>query len=202
MGEPEPSDYELCQRHKSGKAAMSQLITRHAGLARTWARRMQRREQCCSIEDLNQEANRGLIDAAEHFDPGRGAFSTCASLWIRKRIFAIIEKAKQFGPQVEELEPEDKGRTQKDYSPLLKSFSQIEKLHKAGLIDDFDLTKMRAICSPLDIQDELLRPIFAAWWHQAKSRTLLRVARAAQVYRAQKRSGKVNLDYQREMWAR
>ena len=36
--------------------------------------------------DLIQEGNIGLMNAIEHFDPSRGAFSSCAVLWIRQAL--------------------------------------------------------------------------------------------------------------------
>lgn len=234
----EPSDHVLCQTHQAGKEAMAQLVVRHGGLVRMWAKRLYRREQCCTLDDLVQEGRRGLIDAAEHFDPARGSFSTCASLWIRKRMFALIEKAWQLGPQVEAMEGvEDRvdvvGRLRggkvgdvlavaddsefdmvggdddeitpparaRDNSHLLKHFDQIEALHQRGLIDEWDLAKMRAICSPVDAQEEILKPVFALWWQRTQRATLHKVAEVVARNTAAGGSGKIGVSIQREMWS-
>ncbi len=200
------SDIELCLRHRAGKEAMAEILARHGGLARSWAARMKREGQCCSHDDLVQEARRGLIDAAGHFDPERGAFSTVASLWIRKRIFALIEKAKQFGGNhdvIDEQIGEDRSGT--DRSHLINEFDKIEKLFRLGWIDERDVLVMRAICSPLSEQDEVLKPLLAQWWKVAQRNTLRRVADAVKGYQEHKRlakSGKImsDLEMQREMW--
>lgn len=200
------SDIELCLRHRAGKDAMTELLLRHGGLARSWAARLKREGQCCSHDDLVQEARRGLIDAAGHFDPSRGAFSTVASLWIRKRILAHIEKVKQFGGQHDVIaEQVGEERTGTDRSHLLGEFDRIEKLYRLGWIDERDVLIMRAICSPLSEQDEVLKPLFAAWWKQAQRNTLRRVAEAVRGYKDHKAKlggGKITeeLEMQREMW--
>lgn len=200
------SDIELCLRHRAGKDAMTELLLRHGGLARSWAARLKREGQCCSHDDLVQEARRGLIDAAGHFDPSRGAFSTVASLWIRKRILAHIEKVKQFGGQHDVIaEQVGEERTGTDRSHLINEFDRIEKLYRLGWIDERDVLIMRAICSPLSEQDEVLKPLFAAWWKQAQRNTLRRVAEAVRGYKNHKvkiGGGKITeeLEMQREMW--
>ena len=201
------SDIELCLRHRAGKDAMTELLLRHGGLARSWAARLKREGQCCSHDDLVQEARRGLIDAAGHFDPSRGAFSTVASLWIRKRILAHIEKVKQFSNGQSDVIAEQVGeeRTGTDRSHLINEFDRIEKLYRLGWIDERDVLIMRAICSPLSEQDEVLKPLFAAWWKQAQRNTLRRVAEAVRGYKNHKvkiGGGKITeeLEMQREMW--
>lgn len=200
------TDIELCLRHRAGKDAMTELLLRHGGLARSWAARLKREGQCCSHDDLVQEARRGLIDAAGHFDPSRGAFSTVASLWIRKRILAHIEKVKQFGGQHDVIaEQVGEERTGTDRSHLLGEFDRIEKLYRLGWIDERDVLIMRAICSPLSEQDEVLTPLFAAWWKQAQRNTLRRVAEAVRGYQENKARigrGKImqDMEMQREMW--
>jgi len=182
------------------------IVARHGGLARSWASRMKREGQCCSQDDLVQEARRGLIDAAEHFDPERGAFSTVASLWIKKRIFALIEKAKQFGGGNDTInEQVGEERVGVDRSYLLDEFDQIEKLYHLGWIDERDVTIMRAICSPISEQDEAVKPLFAAWWKGAQRATLKKVADAVKGYQDQKsriRGGKImsDLELQKEMF--
>lgn len=186
------SDIELCKRHRAGKVALDALVRRHGGLARTWARRFSREEQCCSQEDLFQECQRGLMDAAGHFDPERGAFSTVASIWMKKRCLAFIEKAKQFGSQSDSLgdavENDGSGR---DHSHLAKHFGIVDKLYQKQAISQTDVTILRIVCSPLESQDEMLRPLVASWWKQAKQAALSRVAKAMQVSR---------LEIQQEMW--
>ena len=201
------SDIELCLRHRAGKDAMTELLLRHGGLARSWAARLKREGQCCSHDDLVQEARRGLIDAAGHFDPSRGAFSTVASLWIRKRILAHIEKVKQFSNGQSDVIAEQVGeeRTGTDRSHLINEFDRIEKLYRLGWIDERDVLIMRAICSPLSEQDEVLKPLFAAWWKQAQRNTLRRVAEAVRGYQENKARigrGKImqDMEMQREMW--
>lgn len=201
------SDIELCLRHRAGKDAMTELLLRHGGLARSWAARLKREGQCCSHDDLVQEARRGLIDAAGHFDPSRGAFSTVASLWIRKRILAHIEKVKQFSNGQSDVIAEQVGeeRTGTDRSHLINEFDRIEKLYRLGWIDERDVLIMRAICSPLSEQDEIVKPLFAGWWKQAQRNTLRRVAEAVRGYqehKAQVGKGKIlhDLEMQREMW--
>lgn len=182
------TDIELCIRHREGKEAMGVIVARHGGLARSWASRMKREGQCCSQDDLVQEARRGLIDAAEHFDPERGAFSTVASLWIKKRIFALIEKAKQFGGQNDTInEQVGEERAGVDRSHLIAQFDRVEKLFHLGWIDERDVEIMRAICSPLSEQDEAVKPLFARWWKGAQRATLKKVADAARGYDDHKR---------------
>jgi len=206
-GTSKATDIELCIRHRAGKDAMTELLLRHGGLARSWAARLKREGQCCSHDDLVQEARRGLIDAAGHFDPSRGAFSTVASLWIRKRILAHIEKVKQFSNGQSDVIAEQVGeeRTGTDRSHLINEFDRIEKLYRLGWIDERDVLIMRAICSPLSEQDEVLKPLFAAWWKQAQRNTLRRVAEAVRGYKNHKvkiGGGKITeeLEMQREMW--
>lgn len=201
------SDIELCLRHRAGKDAMTELLARHGGLARSWAARLKREGQCCSHDDLVQEARRGLIDAACHFDPSRGAFSTVASLWIRKRILAHIEKVRQFSNGQSDVIAEVIGeeRTGTDRSHLINEFDKVEKLYRLGWIDERDVVIMRAICSPLSEQDEIVKPLFAGWWKQAQRNTLRRVADAVRGYQENKErigKGKImrDLEMQREMW--
>jgi RNA polymerase sigma-32 factor len=63
------------------RGARDRLIEAHLPLAAKFAKRYDR---ICSAEDLTQEAFVGLIKAADHFDPTRGArFATCAMYWIK-----------------------------------------------------------------------------------------------------------------------
>lgn len=202
LGDKEPTDTELCRQVQIGKTALSQLIERHGGLARKWANKYSRQEQCCTTEDLFQECRRGLIDAANHFDPKRGAFSTCATLWMKKRALAFIDRAKQFGAQSDNLNEVPEEDSNKDYSFLLPHFNQVMRLYRAGRISLLDKEVMLAICSPQEQQEEILKPVWAVWWRQAKRRALKRVALQMKTYRRGRR-GKImrNLEIQQEMWA-
>lgn len=205
MGESKKdvSDIDLCRQHRAGQEALSQLIEKHGGWARTWAKRFKRQEQCCQEDDLLQEARRGLIDAAKHFDPKRGAFTTCASVWIKKRVLAFIDRARQFGAQSDNLhETVDDQPVNHDYSYLKPHFdSRIMKLYRQGKISLVDKEIMRAICAPLNEQEEILKPLWAAWWKQAKRRTMNRIAEQVRSESPRKR-GKIlrNLEVQQEMW--
>jgi len=56
-----------------------------------WARRYRGRE--CSLADLVQEGNLGLLQALERFDPARGVrLSTFASWWIRANMLRYVER--------------------------------------------------------------------------------------------------------------
>lgn len=185
------TDITLCQQHRQGKAALEELVKRHGGLARTWARRFSRVEQCCSQEDLFQECQRGLMDAAGHFDPSRGAFTTVACIWMKKRCLAFIEKAKQFGSQSDKLgDVAGNEDGDKDYSHLAKHFHVVERLQKLQAISPADVEILRIVCSPMDLQDEMIKPLFAGWWRQAKRGAISRVAKAMA---AAKASGKLRV---------
>lgn len=197
-------DYAACVKHREGKESLQQLVIKHGGLARTWARKYCRQDQCCTEEDLFQEARRGLIDAVEHWQPERGAFSTVASIWIRKRCLAFIQKAKSVGLQSDCMNDHASHEmTSKDYSHLQKHFHVIEKLHQNGWISDQDREAMKVLCAPMDDQDELMKPLIASWWSKQKRGALNRVAKAMREF--QERKGTIKqvqrVEIQRRMWA-
>lgn len=56
-----------------------------------WARRYRSRE--CTLADLVQEGNVGLLHAMERFDPARGVrLSTFASWWVRAHMLRYVER--------------------------------------------------------------------------------------------------------------
>ena len=79
-------EVELSQRMEAGdKAARNQMIESNLRLAVSIAKRHQR--SGCSLEDLIQESNVGLIKAVDRFDWRRGfKFSTYASWWIKQAV--------------------------------------------------------------------------------------------------------------------
>lgn len=76
----------LSQRIEAGdKRARQQMIESNLRLAVSIAKRHQR--SGCSLEDLIQESNIGLIKAVDRFDWRRGfKFSTYASWWIKQAV--------------------------------------------------------------------------------------------------------------------
>jgi RNA polymerase primary sigma factor len=76
----------LSQRIESGdQNARKQMIEANLRLAVSIAKRHQR--SGCSLEDLIQESNVGLIKAVDRFDWRRGfKFSTYASWWIKQAV--------------------------------------------------------------------------------------------------------------------
>lgn len=55
-------------------------------------------------DDLLQEGLMGLWEAAERFDPNKGAkFTTYSSFWIKKRVIAALEKEHKIDPGMVEL---------------------------------------------------------------------------------------------------
>ena len=76
----------LSQRIEAGdKRARDQMIEANLRLAVSIAKRHQR--SGCSLEDLIQESNVGLIKAVDRFDWRRGfKFSTYASWWIKQAV--------------------------------------------------------------------------------------------------------------------
>ena len=83
----QPREQQLAQRWQEhrDRSATDALVTSHLRLAAKVARRYQRDD--LPLADLIGEANLGLVIAASHFEPGRGArFSTYALWWIKAAI--------------------------------------------------------------------------------------------------------------------
>src|SRR4030095_1779775 len=75
------------------RSAADALVTSHLRLAAKVARRYQRYN--LPLADLIGEANLGLVIAASHFEPGRGArFSTYALWWIKASIHDYILRSR------------------------------------------------------------------------------------------------------------
>jgi len=80
------------QEHRDPRATDA-LVTSHLRLAAKVARRYQRYD--LPLADLIGEANLGLVIAASHFEPGRGArFSTYALWWIKAAIHEYILRSR------------------------------------------------------------------------------------------------------------
>ena len=80
------------QQHRDRRATDA-LVTSHLRLAAKVARRYQRYD--LPLADLIGEANLGLVIAASHFEPGRGArFSTYALWWIKAAIHEYILRSR------------------------------------------------------------------------------------------------------------
>jgi RNA polymerase sigma-32 factor len=82
----QPREQQLARRWQEhrDRSATDALVTSHLRLAAKVARRYQRYD--LPLADLIGEANLGLVIAASHFEPGRGArFSTYALWWIKAR---------------------------------------------------------------------------------------------------------------------
>ena len=80
------------QEHRD-RSATDVLVTSHLRLAAKVARRYQR--YGLPLADLIGEANLGLVIAASHFEPGRGArFSTYALWWIKATIHDYILRSR------------------------------------------------------------------------------------------------------------
>ncbi len=69
----------------------ARIVGSQQGMILLWARRYRSRE--CSLADLVQEGNVGLLYAMERFDPGRGVrLSTFASWWVRAHMLRYVER--------------------------------------------------------------------------------------------------------------
>lgn len=81
-------EYEVGMRAYSGdKEAKKQLVERNLRLGISIAGKWHTKNQKTDLADLIQEANIGLILAADKFDPNIGCkFSTYAAWWIRKTV--------------------------------------------------------------------------------------------------------------------
>jgi RNA polymerase sigma-32 factor len=91
----QPREQQLAlrwQEHRDRRATDA-LVTSHLRLAAKVARRYQRYD--LPLADLIGEANLGLVIAASHFEPGRGArFSTYALWWIKAAIHDYILRSR------------------------------------------------------------------------------------------------------------
>ncbi len=88
-------EQELAQRWQQlrDRKAADALVTSHLRLAAKIARGYQRYD--LSLADLIGEANLGLVIAASHFEPGRGArFSTYALWWIKAAIHDYVLRSR------------------------------------------------------------------------------------------------------------
>ena len=88
-------EQQLAQRWQEhgDRRATDALVTSHLRLAAKVARRYQRYD--LPLADLIGEANLGLVIAASHFEPGRGArFSTYALWWIKAAIHDYILRSR------------------------------------------------------------------------------------------------------------
>ena len=91
----QPREQQLARRWQEhrDRSAADVLVTSHLRLAAKVARRYQR--YGLPLADLIGEANLGLVIAASHFEPGRGArFSTYALWWIKATIHDYILRSR------------------------------------------------------------------------------------------------------------
>jgi len=88
------SVFELRRIMLEGQRARSQLVSKNAGLVVQIAKRYRYRNKMgnsLTLQDMIQEGNLGLMEAAERFDPSRGfKFATYAAWWVRQRILRSI----------------------------------------------------------------------------------------------------------------
>ena len=84
----------VCAAQRGDRAARDQLVTSNLGLVRSVAARY--RDLGLPFDDLVQEGAIGLLDAVDHYDPGRGAsFESYSCFRIRRAIRnALTEKAR------------------------------------------------------------------------------------------------------------
>jgi RNA polymerase primary sigma factor len=81
----------LAERIKQGDIdARNELVERNIGLAGQYAGRCLGRG--VDRDDLAQEANLGLIRAAETHDPDKGRFTTYATWWIRRYVLEALKR--------------------------------------------------------------------------------------------------------------
>ena len=83
----------LFLRWKDGgvSSALSRLVRGQQSVITLWARRYSSRE--CSLADLVQEGNVGLMQAMERFDPDRGIrLGTFSSWWVRAHMLRFVER--------------------------------------------------------------------------------------------------------------
>jgi len=82
---------------QEGRKARAKLVDSHARLVNIMAKKYFRdsvtKGSIIGFEDLVQEGNLGILQAADRFDPERGVrFRTYASYWIRQRIFRSLSQ--------------------------------------------------------------------------------------------------------------
>ncbi len=71
--------------------ALAVLVRSQQSMITLWARRYSSRE--CSVADLVQEGNVGLMQAIERFDPQRGVrLATFSSWWVRAHMLRFVER--------------------------------------------------------------------------------------------------------------
>jgi RNA polymerase primary sigma factor len=88
-------EYELAVRYRSGdKSAGNTLVEANLRLVVAIARRIKEKRAVhrLSLDDLIQEGNMGLMHAVEVFNPERGRFTTCATVWILQSIGRAIQE--------------------------------------------------------------------------------------------------------------
>lgn len=96
---------QLRKTMREGKEARTELVAANGGLVRSIAKKnywsVKQANQAggglgsiLTLQDLVQEGNLGLMEAAERFEPERGyRFSTYATYWVRQRILRSISES-------------------------------------------------------------------------------------------------------------
>jgi DNA-directed RNA polymerase sigma subunit (sigma70/sigma32) len=84
---------------QEGQEARSKLVAANGGLVHSIAKRYYaslksaNKDGILTLQDMVQEGNMGLMEAAERFDPSKGfRFSTYATWWVRQRILKSISE--------------------------------------------------------------------------------------------------------------
>jgi len=184
-------DYLLCLNHREGQDALDKLIKRHAGLARKWAKKFITRYSGCTIEDLVQECNYGIIDAARRYDPAKGGFTTYATQWMRKRCLLLVDtRLKNTSTGYDQLHDHlpqivsDKedfiehcdscGQLMIDHECRSNSdwMQSINQLYLKQLIDDRTLAIMKVICGTTEERQTTFRLLMADWWKSTKAKAI------------------------------
>ncbi|MBO0777241.1 MAG: sigma-70 family RNA polymerase sigma factor [Ktedonobacteraceae bacterium] len=92
----------LAQQIAAGdRGARDQLINANLRLAVSVAKQYARRG--VELLDLIQEANIGLIKAAEKFDAAKGRFSTYATWWMQERLIQVLSRPRELSLEQEEM---------------------------------------------------------------------------------------------------
>jgi DNA-directed RNA polymerase sigma subunit (sigma70/sigma32) len=96
---------QLRKTMREGKEARTELVAANGGLVKSIAKKnywsVKQANQAggglgsiLTLQDLVQEGNLGLMEAAERFEPERGyRFSTYATYWVRQRILRSISES-------------------------------------------------------------------------------------------------------------